>query len=141
MEDAARPPPGTAVRHLRGEGARRPARKRGPRDRGPAPFNLAGNLIVPSQATPAKVEVSIVSLGDAARLAACIKSLSGACAGTSWRPTVVDNSPTGQDLTDVLASAPSPTVIRSEGRRGFGANQNLALTELLPHDRVRYVLI
>ena len=93
------------------------------------------------QPAMADVEISIVSLGDEARLGACLESLPAACAGLAWRLTVVDNSPTGMDLTAAPAPAPSTMVIRSVGRRGFGANQNLALTGLVREDRARYALI
>jgi GT2 family glycosyltransferase len=68
-------------------------------------------------------------------------SLRGACRGLSWRVSVVDNSAEGQDVHEALASVPTAVVIRSAGRRGFGANQNLVLDGVLADGRARYVLI
>lgn len=96
---------------------------------------------MPAPATPDDVEISIVTLGDAARLASCLATLPQACASLAWRVTVVDNSPSGRAVAAVIDTAPFATVIRSEGRRGFGANQNLALGELVRDGRARYVLI
>ena len=91
--------------------------------------------------TPVDVEISIVSLGDTERLMACVHTLAAACEGLSWRLALVDNSPSGQDLRSVLAAAPSGAAIRSEGRRGFGANHNLVLADVLAEARARYVLV
>ena len=41
----------------------------------------------------------------------------------------------------MLAAAPSASAVRSEGRRGFGANHNLVLHDMLAQDRARYVLV
>ena len=92
-------------------------------------------------APPADVEVSIVSLGATELLAACLRTLPRACEGLNWRLTVVDNSPAGQDLSAALAGVPSAAVIRSVGRRGFGANHNLVLARALADERARYVLV
>lgn len=86
------------------------------------------------------VEVSIVTLGDRDRLAACVATLEAACAGLSWRLTVVDNAPRELDLA-TLAGASSTEVVRSEGRRGFGANHNLVLSPRIDDGRARYVLV
>ena len=91
----------------------------------------------------ADVEVSIVSLKGGEQLAQCIAALPRACAGLSWRLTLVDNSPAGLDLTQCLgAGGPAASVVlRSTGRRGFGANQNLALAAIVGERRARYTLI
>ena len=91
--------------------------------------------------TPADVEISIVSLGNTARLTTCVDTLTAACEGLSWRLAIVDNSAAGQDLRAALAVAPVGTVIRSEGRCGFGANHNMVLREILAEGRARYVLV
>lgn len=90
---------------------------------------------------PVDVEVSIATLGALDRLVVCIGSLARACEGLSWRLTIIDNAPQGQDLTAILAAAPSATVIRSEGRRGFGANHNLVLMPRMNDGQARYVLV
>jgi N-acetylglucosaminyl-diphospho-decaprenol L-rhamnosyltransferase len=92
-------------------------------------------------AGPADVEVSVVSLGATELLAAGLRTLPRACAGLSWRLTVVDNSPAGRDLSAPLAGLPSAATIRSVGRRGFGANHNLVLSGVLAEKRARYVLV
>jgi len=92
-------------------------------------------------AAPFDVEISIVTLGALGRLGACISSLPDACVGLTWRLTVIDNSVNGVDLAGLLETVPAPEVIRSEGRRGFAANQNLALSPLVRTRRARYVLI
>ena len=96
---------------------------------------------MPPTAAPADVEISIVSLGDTERLTTCVKTLAAACEGLSWRLAVVDNSRTGKNLDEVVAAAPSARTVRSEGRRGFGANHNLVLRDLLVEARARYVLV
>lgn len=96
---------------------------------------------MPTPITLADVEISIVSLGDTQRLTACVNTLEGACEGLAWRLTIVDNSTAGQDLRAVLAAAPSASAVRSEGRRGFGANHNLVLRDVLTEARARYVLV
>lgn len=88
----------------------------------------------------ADVEVSIVSLEGGSQLTRCLAALPAACAGLAWRLTLVDNSPLGLDLTPCLAGLPA-TVLRSEGRRGFGANHNLVLAGLVCERRARYVLV
>lgn len=94
-----------------------------------------------SEQSPAvDVEISIVSLGNVAQLSRCAASLPAACAGLDWRLTVVDNSPAGMELGSTLASTPA-SVVRSEGYRGFGANQNLVLESVVRERRARYVLI
>lgn len=89
----------------------------------------------------ADVEISIVSLGDMAQLRRCIERLPAACAGLSWRVSLVDNAPRPIELGNLLANVPFATVLRSEGRRGFAANQNLALSPILQEGRTRHVLI
>jgi len=96
---------------------------------------------VPAPDTPADVEISIVSLGDTQRLTVCVGTLSAACEGLSWRLSIVDNSPSGQDLRAALDVAPCGAAVRSEGRRGFGANHNLVLRDVLAEARARYVLV
>lgn len=93
------------------------------------------------RAQPVDVEVSIVTLGALDRLAVCVGGLAGACDGVSWRLTIIDNAPQRQDLAPILAAAPSTTVIRSEGRRGFGANHNLVLMPRINDGQARYVLV
>lgn len=88
----------------------------------------------------ADVEVTIVSLAGGPQLARCLAALPQACVGLSWRVTLIDNSVSGLDLGDVDA-LPHLTVVRSIGRRGFGANQNLALTQVLKERRARYALL
>jgi len=96
---------------------------------------------MPAPVTPADVEISIVSLGGTERLIKCAKTLAGACEGLVWRLMIIDNSPAGQDLRAAFAAAPSASVIRSEGRRGFGANHNLVLRDVVAEARARYVLV
>ena len=96
---------------------------------------------MPPPGTPADIEISIVSLGDTARLTACADTLAAACEGLSWRLAIVDNSAAGQDLRPALSVAPVATAIRSEGRRGFGANHNIVLRDVVAEGRARYVLV
>lgn len=91
--------------------------------------------------TPFDLEVSIVTLGGIERLAGCIDSLDAACAGLTWQLTVVDNSKDGQDLVELLEKVPAARVIRSEGRRGFAANHNLVLADIIEHGYAQYVLV
>lgn len=93
------------------------------------------------RAQPVDVEVSIVTLGALDRLVMCVGGLADACEGLSWRLTIIDNAPQRQDLAAVLAAVPSATVIRSEGRRGFGANHNLVLMPRINDGQARYVLV
>ncbi|MGI8412546.1 MAG: glycosyltransferase [Solirubrobacteraceae bacterium] len=53
----------------------------------------------------------------------------------------MDNSPSGLDLTHVRHDLSAAAVIRSKGRRGFGANQNLVLVRVVAERRARYVLV
>jgi GT2 family glycosyltransferase len=87
------------------------------------------------------VEISIVTLGDAAQLGRCMAGLQAACGSLAWRLTIVDNSARELALGDALASVPAASVVRSKGRRGFAANQNLALSPIIEQRRARYVLI
>jgi GT2 family glycosyltransferase len=96
---------------------------------------------MPAPVATVDVEVSIVSLGDTEMLATCVNTLAAACEGLAWRLTIVDNSRGGQDLQAVLASTPCASALRSEGRRGFGANHNLVLSTVLADSRARYVLV
>jgi GT2 family glycosyltransferase len=88
---------------------------------------------------PADVEVSVVSLGGVELLGACLRTLPAACAGLRWRLSVVDNSPAGQALP--AGAPPATVVVRSAGRRGFGANHNLVLAGVVAQERARYVLV
>lgn len=90
---------------------------------------------------PVDVEVSIVSLRGGPQLKRCVATLQRACAGLTWRLTLVDNSPNGLDHTSCFRGLPDSVVLRSEGRRGFGANQNLALARVVHERRARYVLV
>lgn len=96
---------------------------------------------VVSESVVADVEVSIVSLRGGSQLSRCVATLPRACAGLSWRLTLVDNSPSGLALTPSLHGVPAAATLRSEGRRGFAANQNLVLTQVVREDRARYVLV
>ena len=87
------------------------------------------------------VEVSIVTLCGGAQLSRCLAAVPAACAGVSWRLTLVDNSASGLVLSHLLCVMPAATVVRSEGRRGFGANQNLVLTDVVGERRARYALV
>ncbi len=89
----------------------------------------------------ADVEVSIVSLRGGSQLERCVATLPRACAGLDWRLTLVDNSPFGLDLRHHLHGGPAVVVLRSNGRRGFGANQNLALAAIARERRARYALV
>ena len=84
-----------------------------------------------------------MSLKGGEQLAQCVAALPRACAGLSWRLTLVDNSAAGLDLTRCLGAVgpPDAVVLRSAGRRGFGANQNLALASIVGQRRARYALI
>ncbi len=82
-----------------------------------------------------------MSLNGGEQLARCVAALPGACAGLTWRLTLVDNSAAGLDLTRCLGVDKPTAVLRSEGRRGFGANQNLALAGIVRERRARYALI
>ena len=82
--------------------------------------------------TTADMEISIVSLGDTDRLTHRVNTLAEACEGLVWRLTIVDNSRAGADLAAASAAAPSTSVIRSEGRRGFGTNHNSCSVTCLP---------
>jgi GT2 family glycosyltransferase len=90
---------------------------------------------------PADVEISIVSLGDTEMLAGCTETLAAACSGLSWRLSIVDNSPHGQNLERVLSTSSESSVLRRAGPRGFGANHNLNLERVLAECRARYVLV
>ena len=96
---------------------------------------------MPTSVEPMDLEISIVSLGDSERLMACVSTLASACEGLHWRLAVVDNARSRQDLEAALALAPSAIAIRSEGTRGFGANHNLVLQDVLAENRARYVLV
>jgi GT2 family glycosyltransferase len=87
------------------------------------------------------VEISVVSLGDVAQLSRCAATLPAACAGLDWRLTVVDNSPRGLELPTAMLDGIAASVVRSEGPRGFAANQNLVLAAVVAQRRARYVLI
>lgn len=87
------------------------------------------------------VEISIVSLLGGSRLERCLTALPRACDGLSWRVTLVDNSPSGLDVGEAADRLAAFTLLRSRGRRGFGANHNLVLTRVLAGRRARYVLV
>lgn len=92
------------------------------------------------QFAAADVEVSIVALLGGSQLARCLSALPEACAELAWRLTLVDNSPLGLELEQCLAGLPA-TVLRSEGPRGFGTNQNLVLAGVVRERRARYALV
>ncbi|MGN6377753.1 MAG: glycosyltransferase family 2 protein [Gaiellales bacterium] len=74
------------------------------------------------------VTVSIVSGSNPQLLADCLSSLERAAPARSVEAVVVDNG-VGAPLDGLVASHPDVRWIRSDRRRGFAANHNLALAE------------
>ena len=89
----------------------------------------------------ADVEISIVSLRGGPVLDRCLATLACGCKGLDWRLSLVDNSPAGLHIEYSRHGIAPGVVVRSEGRRGFGGNQNLALETIVCERRARYVLI
>ena len=94
-----------------------------------------------SRGAAVDVEISVVSLLGGSHLQRCLAALPEACAGLSWRVTLVDNSPSGLDLDELGEPSSDFAVIRSRGRRGFGANHNLVLAGVVEERRARYALV
>ncbi len=80
----------------------------------------------PAMPQPPDVTVSIVSGGSAALLADCLDSLPRAGGPLALDVAVVDNA-IGGSLDELVAAHPEVRWIRSDERRGFGANHNLAV--------------
>ena len=86
------------------------------------------------------VAVSIVSMGDTAALAKCLTALRSAASGLATACTVIDNS-REPGAVEATASAYGASVVRVEGRRGFGTNQNAVLRQLVATGAPPYVLV
>ena len=74
------------------------------------------------------VTVSIVSGGSPQLLADCLASLPHAAAASAVDTVVVDNG-LGEPLDELSEAHPDVRWIRSERRRGFAANHNMALAD------------
>jgi GT2 family glycosyltransferase len=86
------------------------------------------------------VEISIVNTNSRELLRACLASLPAACAGISWRATVVDNASTDGSAEMVQRQFDEVELLRNDVARGFSANHNRVLRCALERN-ARYVLI
>lgn len=87
------------------------------------------------------VEISVVCTNNRPALEHCLAALPAACAGLSWRATVVDNA--GEDGTSEMVRERHPwaAVVRNERRAGFSTNHNLTLARAVRDRSARFVLI
>jgi N-acetylglucosaminyl-diphospho-decaprenol L-rhamnosyltransferase len=86
------------------------------------------------------VEISLVNTNSRELLRACLESLSAACAGLSWRATVVDNASIDGSEEMVRREFEEVDLLRNDVARGFSANHNRVLRRALEREP-RYVLI
>jgi N-acetylglucosaminyl-diphospho-decaprenol L-rhamnosyltransferase len=86
------------------------------------------------------VEISIANTNSRELLRGCLESLPAACAGLSWRATVVDNASTDGSAEMVRREFEGVGLLQNDAARGFSANHNRVLRRALERSP-RYVLI
>ena len=87
------------------------------------------------------VEISIVNHNSYQLLEACLSSLDAACTGLCWHVTVIDNVPRDESVELISTHFPSITLIRNTSCKGFGANHNQTIRQIVRDRRARYILI
>jgi GT2 family glycosyltransferase len=87
------------------------------------------------------VQISLVNTDNRDLLARCLASLSAAAGSISWRATVVDNASRDGSAELVRRDFPSVRLLENRTRRGFSANHNRVIKEVLSLGSARYVLV
>jgi GT2 family glycosyltransferase len=87
------------------------------------------------------VEISLVNTDNRDLLARCLASLPAAAGSISWRATVVDNASRDGSAELVRCDFPSVRLLENRTRRGFSANHNSVIKEVLSLGSARYVLV
>jgi GT2 family glycosyltransferase len=87
------------------------------------------------------VEVSLVNTDNRELLARCLASLPAAAGSVTWRVTVVDNASGDGSCEVVRREFPWARLLASPTRRGFSANHNRVIDEVLAKGSARYVLV
>jgi GT2 family glycosyltransferase len=86
------------------------------------------------------VEISIANTNSRELLRGCLESLPAACAGLSWRATVVDNASTDGSMEMVRREFEDVDLLQNDVACGFSVNHNRVLRRALERN-ARYVLI
>jgi N-acetylglucosaminyl-diphospho-decaprenol L-rhamnosyltransferase len=87
------------------------------------------------------VEVSLVNTDSRDLLARCLASLPAAAGSVAWRVTVVDNASADDSCEVVRNEFPWAHLLENQTRRGFSANHNRVIHEVLAKSSARYVLV
>jgi N-acetylglucosaminyl-diphospho-decaprenol L-rhamnosyltransferase len=87
------------------------------------------------------VEVSLVNTDNRELLARCLASLPAAAGSATWRVTVVDNASRDGSSGVVRTEFPWARLLENATRRGFSANHNRVIDEVLAKGSARYVLV
>jgi N-acetylglucosaminyl-diphospho-decaprenol L-rhamnosyltransferase len=87
------------------------------------------------------VEVSLVNTDNRELLARCLASLPAAAGSATWRVTVVDNASRDGSSEVVRSAFPWARLLENPTRRGFSANHNRVIHEVLAKGSARYVLV
>jgi N-acetylglucosaminyl-diphospho-decaprenol L-rhamnosyltransferase len=87
------------------------------------------------------VEVSLVNTDNRELLARCLASLPAAAGSVTWRVTVVDNASGDGSSEFVRHEFPWARLLENPTRRGFSANHNRIIDEVLSQYSSRYVLM
>lgn len=87
------------------------------------------------------VHISIVNHENRDLVRACLESLPGACGTLAYRTTVIDNVSRDGSLEMLAQEFPDVLVMANTRRRGFGANHNQVLRNLLEDGSARYALV
>jgi N-acetylglucosaminyl-diphospho-decaprenol L-rhamnosyltransferase len=87
------------------------------------------------------VEVSLVNTDNRELLARCLASLPAAAGSVTWRVTVVDNASGDGSREVVRQEFPGARLLVNPTRRGFSANHNRVIDEVLAKRSARYVLV
>jgi N-acetylglucosaminyl-diphospho-decaprenol L-rhamnosyltransferase len=87
------------------------------------------------------VEISVVNTDNKELLSCCLGSLAGAAGSITWRATVVDNASSDGSSGLVRQEFPAVRLLQNDHRRGFSANHNRVINDVLSRDSARYVLV
>jgi N-acetylglucosaminyl-diphospho-decaprenol L-rhamnosyltransferase len=91
--------------------------------------------------TAVDVEVSLVNTDNADLLRCCLASLPGAAGASTWHATVVDNASRDGSVELVRREFPWVGLMENRTRRGFSANHNRVIEQVLTRASARYVLL
>lgn len=87
------------------------------------------------------VQVSLVNTDNRELLERCLASLPAAAGALSWGATVVDNASSDGSAELVRRQFPWTRLLENPTRRGFSANHNRVINDVLATGSARYVLV